>query len=362
MKSSLHRLIVPLLLGVLTACSGQKAPEANPAPTLALDSQVVEARTVRKVQQWDGVVEAVNRVTLAAQTNARVSGLPFDVNDVVAKGDVLVRFTDVEQKSAERAAQARVAEAEAVSSEAQKAYERTQSVYAKKLVAQAQLDQARARRDAARAALAAARAERERAGQSLDYTVLRAPFAGVVTQRFVEVGQAVQAGPPSPQPLIEMQSLEALRVNVVVPQEAAAAIRKLQSAEVLVGAAGTRIRADAVEVFPYADPATHSFRVRLHLPDGSKDLFPGMTVKVAFALGSGTRLSLPASALQRQGELAGVYVLDAHGVQLRQLRLGQRDGNQVEVLAGLDAGERIASDPAAAARWLVEQRRNSDHD
>lgn len=357
MKLLLHRVAISLVVIALAGC-GQRNPPAvtkSPPPTLA--SVVVHAQTAHDEQVWDGVVEAVNQATITAQTNARVLELPHDVNDIVAKGDVLVRFTDVEQKSARSAAQAQVASAGATYKEAAASYQRIEAVYAKGYVSAAQLDQQRAQRDAAQAALASARAQLDQVGQALDYTVLRAPYAGIITRRYVQVGEAVQAGPPSPQPLIALQSLDDLRVNVQVPQSAVDAIRRFHAAEVLLtGDGARRVAASRVSVFPYADPNTHTFNVRLQLPGGDTGLYPGMTVKVAFATGEAKRLLLPVSALVQRGELLGVYVLDEHGAALRQLRIGHRYADQVEVLAGLDDGERVATDPAAAARWLTGNR------
>ena len=344
-------------VAVLAACGG-KPPAAttgtrSPPP---LASIVVHAQDARREQVWDGVVEAVRQVTITAQTNARVLELPSDVNDVVAKGAVLVRFSDVEQKSARNAAQAQIASAQANLRDAQASYGRIAAIYAQGYVSTAQMDQQRAARDAARAALDAARAQLGEVGQQLDYTVLRAPFAGIVTRRFVHVGEAVQAGPPSPQPLIQLQALDDLRVNVQVPQSAVAAIRRFHSAEVVAaGDQGRRIAAGAVEVFPYADPQTHTFNIRLPLPAGADGLYPGMTVKVAFVTGTATRLLVPASAVVQRGELVAVYVIGAHGVALRQVRTGDHVGDQVEVLAGLDDGERVASDPQAALAYLDQQ-------
>lgn len=340
--------------GLLAGCSG-KSPAgdaSSKAPPLA--TIVVHAENAPREQVWDGVVEAVNQVTITAQTNARVRELPHDVNDRVAKGDVLVRFSDVEQQSARQAAQAQIASAQAAYKDAQASYERIAAVYAKGYVSTAQMDQQRAARDGARAALDAARAQSANVGQQLDYTVLRAPFAGIITRRFVHVGEAVQAGPPSPQPLIQLQALDDLRVNVTVPQSTVEAIRQFHAAAILSG--DRRIPAGAVEVFPYADPQTHAFNVRLPLPPDTGGLYPGMTVKVAFATGMAKRLLVPASAVIQRGELVGVYVVNANQVALRQLRIGEHDGNQVEVLAGLDDGERVASDPQAAVTWLIKQR------
>lgn len=356
MKSFLRPVAMSLLVIALAGCGKPNPPTATQSPPPALASVVVHAQAAHDEQVWDGVVEAVNQATITAQTNARVLELPHDVNDIVAKGDVLVRFTDVEQKSARSAAQAQVASAAATYKEAAASYQRISAVYAKGFVSAAQMDQQRALRDAAQAALASARAQLDQVGQALDYTVLRAPYAGIITRRYVQVGEAVQAGPPSPQPLIAMQALDDLRVNVQVPQSAVDAIRHFHAADVLLGGGARRVAASSVSVFPYADPNTHTFNVRLQLPGGDTGLYPGMTVKVAFATGEAKRLLVPASALVQRGELLGVYVLDEHGAALRQLRIGHRYADQVEVLAGLDDGERVATDPAAAARWLIGHR------
>jgi RND family efflux transporter MFP subunit len=348
------RYAAPLVLAtLLAACGAPQEPSQPPRPSLA--TFTVQPQQAAREQTWDGVVEAVDATTIAAQTNARVLELPVDVGDHVAKGDVLVRFSDVEQQSGRRAAAANVASARAEYRDAEASWKRIDAISQRGLIARAQLDAATARRDAARASLAAAEAALKSAGQQADYTVLRAPFDGVVTQRFVHVGEAVQSGPPTPQPLIALAALDALRVDVVIPQGAVDAIRASPRASVVLDD-GKRVQAAGVIVFPYADPGTHSFRVRVELPAGGSGLYPGMTVKVAFAIGPATRLLVPAGALVRRGELSAVYVVGAdRSVGLRQLRLGHRFGDEVEVLAGLAAGDRVARDPEAAALYLTRQ-------
>jgi len=349
------RFGAPLVMAALLAACGTSPPPPARPPAPPLATLVVNPRQAARDQTWDGVVEAVDATTIAAQTNARVLELPVDVGDHVRKGDVLVRFSDVEQQSGRRAAAANVAAARAESRDAEASWKRTDAIFQRGLIARADLDAAVARRDAARAALAAAEAALKSAGQQADYTVLRAPFDGVITQRFVHVGEAVQSGPPTPQSLIALAALDALRVDVVVPQGAVDAIRTSPRASVVLED-GKRVQAAKVIVFPYADPGTHSFRVRVELPAGGSGLYPGMTVKVAFAVGQATRLLVPVGALVQRGELSAVYVVGAdHSVGLRQLRLGHRIGDEVEVLAGLAAGDRVARDPEAAALYLVRQ-------
>jgi len=340
---TLRRLLVVVLALVLAAC-GSKAPDTPATAALpALAELTVQPETAPRERIWDGVVEAVNQATLSAQTGGRVLELPYDVNDYVPAGAVVVRFTAVEQQSGQRRAQAGLAAAQAAATEAEANYQRIADVFAKKLVARAQLDQATAQRDAARAALEAARAAVREAGEQVDYTVIRAPYSGILTQRHVELGETVRPG----QPLVSGLSLNQLRVNVEIPQSDMTAVREHARASVLL-AEGKRLAAARMVVFPFADPASHSFKVRLELPEAETGLQPGMTVKAAFVIGEAERLLLPLDALVRRSEIAGVYVLGEHGPQLRQLRLGHRYGERVEVLAGLSAGERIALDPNAA--------------
>lgn len=347
--------VVPFSALVLLAACSRAPASSPPVPEPQFATLMVRPEAVQREQTWDGVVEAVKKVTFSAQTNARVTALPFDVGDQVAEGDVLVRFSDIEEMAARRAAKAQVAAARAEYEDAQTSWKRARALVKRGVVTQAQLDAAIARRDAARADLHAAEAALRAAEQQVDYTVIRATFDGVVMRRFVHVGEAVQSGPPVPQPLIRLASLKALRVEVSVPQGTAEAIRKHRAATV-VTADGTRIPAARITVFPHADPATHTFRVRVGLPDDTDGLYPGMTVKVRFAVGETRRLLVPLDAIVRRGALRAVYVVGpGHAVSLRQLRLGHRVGNGVEVLAGLEAGARIATDPGAAARYLAER-------
>lgn len=356
--NGLPRILLAGSLALALAACGEP-PQPDPAKAPQPAALTVQDRTMPRKQVWDGTVQAVHSAVLMAQTNARVTELPYDVNDVVAAGAVLVRFTDVEQISATRAAAAQIASARASYQNAKTQYERMATLFAKGFQAKAALDLARAQRDTALAALNAAEATRREVGQQVDYTVVRAPYAGIVTQRFVQVGEAV-TGPPFAQKLIAITSLKDLRVEVQVPQGAAAAIRRFGEAELRLGNDGARtLAAGKVTVFPYADPATHTFDVRVELAGRDAGLFPGMSVKVAFMTGSTQRLLIPGSALWQRGELAGVYVIHGDAVSLRLVRLGRRFGDEVEVISGLQSGETIARDPVQAVGWLARQHRDA---
>lgn len=347
-RSAAHRLAAVAL--VVAAGAGAAEP--------SLETVVVQPEQALRVRTWDGVVEAVNQATLSAQTGGRVVELPFDVNDYVEAGQVVVRFTDVEQQSGQRRAEADLKAAEANWAEAEAAWKRVADLVERQLVARSQFDEATARRDAARAQLDAARAAVREAGEQVDYTVIRAPYSGIVTERHVEIGETVRPG----QPLVSGISLGRLRVNVEIPQGEVAAIRRQAEAAVLL-ADGSSVRATRVTVFPYADPKTHSFSVRVDLPEAETGLQPGMTVKTVFKLGEAERLLVPVTALVRRSEVTAVYVVGADaGIALRQVRAGHRYGDRIEILAGLEAGERIALDPVAALGAITAQRQAARRD
>ena len=350
-KTSLRFAAFLLLPAVLAACVKAQTPPMPVAVPSTLATLTIAPERARDELSWDGVVEAIHQATLSAQTAGRVVELPYDVNDYVEAGAILVRFTDVEQGAGRSRAKATLASAKASYDEAEANYKRIAEIYGRKLVSKAALDQALAARDAAKGASDSADAALREASQQLDYTVIRAPFSGYVTKRHVEVGESVRAG----QPLIAGVSLGELRVNVNVPQSAIDTIRRFNAADILLDT--RRVAATKITVFPYADPATHTFSVRLDLPGEKAGLYPGMTVKAAFAIGEAERLLLPDTALLRRGEVSAAYVVAAdRTLRLGQLRLGHRFGDRVEVLSGLEPGEEVVADPTAALDWLARTR------
>ncbi len=313
-----------------------------------LPSTVVEPVRAPLERDVDGTIEAVNQATVSAQTSGRVAEILYDVDDVVPAGAVIVRLKGTEQRAGLQGAEAALKEARARNEEAATNYQRIADLFARRVVSKSQLDQATANRDSAAARLAAAEAGLTTAREGVGYTEIRAPYGGVVTKRLVEVGETVGPGTP----LMTGLSLRDLRVNTTIPQSIVMSVRKLKRAAVYVG--DKRIDATKITIFPEAATPSSTFRARLDLPPGALDLAPGMYVKVGLVIGDTDRLLVPASAVIERSEVTGVYVIDSkHQVSLRYVRPGHRFADQVEILAGLSAGERIALDPIAASARIA---------
>lgn len=318
---------------------------AQAGDPVALPTVVAERATVVRERSYDGIVEAERRSTVSSQVSARIEELPFDVDDFVERGEVIVRFRDQPAVAELRQAEAAAQEARARLAEARANHARIEQLFRQDRVSRADMDRTTADLQSAEARVEAAAGALLAAEERYENTVVRAPFSGIVVERHVELGEMATVGAP----LMTGLSLEHLRVVVDVPQSDIGALRRDSAVSVDLPGGGSLI-AEEMRVFPYADPATHTFRVRLRLAEGQHGIYPGMWVKVRFQAGVDEALQLPATAIVRRSELTAVYVLPDDGPpRLRQVRLGQElPSGRVVVLAGLDAGERVVTDPEAA--------------
>jgi len=365
MKTQLSILVC---IAVLVACAGDDKTATPPRiDTSQLQTATLEVATVERELRFDGMIEAVNQATVAAQTSGRVTELPFDVGDYVKQGDVIVRITATEQKAQARGADAKLRAANAQLAEAQKQFARVKDLVDRKLMAQADFDRAKAALDSATAQANAAREGLTQAQTQADYTEISAPYSGLVVKRLVDVGETVSIGTP----LMSGLSLENLRVVVDVPQQHIAAVRTYLRARVILPD-GHSVTSTVIRVPPSADTSSHTFRLLVTLPEGafigdSGGVFPGTLVKVAFVAGDEQCLLLPPQSLVQRAELSAAYVVESDGkLSLRYVRVGTpaADG-RIPVLSGLISGEKVALDPLAAGlayRQRADVKAGAKHD
>ena len=310
------------------------------APSLRAQTPTVilEAREIDLAYPAEAVVEAVRQATVAAQVSGRVVEVRAEAGQRVEKGQLLMRIDAREAAEGAAAAQAQLGQAKA-------AYERTKSLHAQKFLSAAALDKAEADYKAAQAAASAS-------GATVTHATVTAPIAGIVAQRHAELGEMAALG----RPLVTVYDPKGLRLIANIPQYKLAEVRKSGRARLEFPEIGLWLDAARVEILPTADVRSHTVTVRLYLPEGVQNVIPGMAARAHFVTGSGKKLTVPPKAVIRRGELTGVYVVDAQEVpRLRQVRLGEVLGNgELEVLAGLSAGERVSLDPIQAGIRLKQ--------
>ncbi|NVK38996.1 MAG: efflux RND transporter periplasmic adaptor subunit [Gammaproteobacteria bacterium] len=323
------------------------------AMTLASPSLWAQAPAIIKVEQksypnWfalEAKMEAVNQATISAQTSGRVQSIEVDVNDYVEKGDIIIQLRNKQQRATVAQAQAGLSQAQAANTDAQSQLKRATPLFEQGSLSKGQYDTIKATSKATAAQVKAAQALVEQAKEQLAYTQIRAPYAGIVKARLVEVGETVNPGTP----LMTGLSLNKLRAVADMPQRFAPLVN--QNSDVKVTHGDKTFAAQKVTVFPYADPNSHSFKIRVDVNTENAGLFPGMWVKMMLPMGDTQAMRIPVSSVIRQGEVSQVYVQQGDQFQLRQVRLGQThhqdDASSVDVLAGLNDGDLVAQDAYA---------------
>jgi RND family efflux transporter MFP subunit len=308
---------------------------------------VATARNVSAVHSVDAAIESVSQAVLSAQTAGTITAINVDAGDRVKRGQLLVAIDTREADAQLQASRAGVAQAEARLAQAKQNFERTQSLVNSNFVSRALLDTAAADYDAARAALQAARAGTSQATTARSFAELRSPIDGVVTRRLAEAGELATPG----RPLIELHDPARLRAVGTIPQYLLAKLSKSSTASVQLDD-GRTLAIERLTILPAADPRLLATQVRGELAAGSANgLVPGISVKLLIPIGTEQRLVIPESAVIHRGEVVAVRVVTAAGrLQLRQVRLGRSlPEGEVEILAGLDDGERVALPTAAQA-------------
>jgi RND family efflux transporter MFP subunit len=260
--------------------------------------------------------------------------------DNITAGQPLVRIDarDLTAKAAQ--ASASIADADANLREAMTHAARIRGLYADSAATRAQLDAAETGLARAEAAVGAAKAVSAELGAVSEYAIVRAPFAGVVTQRFVDPGAFAAPGAP----LVGVQDVSRLRIVASAAPDAVRSLRR--GAPVDATIEGRAVRAVVEGVVP-AD-AGNLYTVNAVVPNADHILPAGGTATIKLTLGTRQALLVPSASLRRDGDLTGVLVRGATSDDLRWVRLGRSVNGDVEVTSGLRRGEQVVV-PAASA-------------
>jgi membrane fusion protein, multidrug efflux system len=357
------RRVPTLFLAVFTimmiACSGEHAT-VSAAPEVVSNVPVisVQAVTIPDVTEAVGTLRAAETSQLAAQMMGTIVEIRVHEGDRVQRGQLLAVLDEAQPRAAlDRATAADLAsQQEIIASDsefalAEATFKRYQILYDKKSVSPQEFDEVKARYQAAqarqeitRAGQAQAKASLQQARTALAYTHIVAPFDGIVTEKKADVGTLATPG----MPLFTVEDLRRYRLEATVNETDLGFVHMGQQVPVLMDALGGReLKGMVVEIVPAADAASRSFLVKVELPSDAA-LRSGLFGRAQFAHGQRSALLIPRTAVLERGQLQGIYVLDQSRIAgLRYVTLGKAAEGKVEVLAGLQAGETLISDPGS---------------
>lgn len=313
---------------------------------------LVAPRAVGQGVELDGSLQAVRQSTLSAQASGRIATLQVKAGDRVRAGQVLATIDDRMTQAGVSQAQAQVAQADAQLTNARAQYERTRELLAQGFVSKSALDTAQAQYKAAQAGASGAEAGKTQSQVAQGHTRLTAPYDGWVLSTQAEAGDLAMPGSP----VLTVYAPQPIRAVVHVPASRQLLAAKAQAVEVRLPD-GRWVAPVSRTSLPAADPVSQTVEWRLDLaPADAAGLVPGQQVQVRFVASQAQRLTVPAQAVFRRGELTAVYVAregeakpGSGAFVLRALRLGTSHGAAgYEVLSGLNGNERVALDPVRA--------------
>ncbi len=323
---------IGLSLLLLTGCGqGQEPsrPEGVPSTMAlqpAIQAAVIEVKTsqVPVSVEVTGQVTAVYQATLASRIQGTIDNLLVREGSLVRKGQTLVVLDN-------RDVQAELSRMTAELDNAKTHLNRMEELYRKDAVSKQELENATR-------ALRVAEAGRKAVLAQLSYTIVKAPFDGVITEKKVERGELASPG----QPLLKMEDPAQLRLEASVAESDVRVVSVGSSVPVVIDAldAGP-LKGRVSQILPAGDPQTHTFMMKVDLPRVA-GLKSGMFGRLRLETGVSTTLLLPKSAFIERGELASLFVVGSDQVaRLRWVKIGRTLEQGVEILSGVDARERV---------------------
>jgi RND family efflux transporter MFP subunit len=317
----------------LAACTTAEPHERVVARSVErVPAVLVSESTAVGAYRAAGTVRASRRAELSTRVTGRIEAVRVRAGDQVRGGQVLVTI----ERGSLSASEGQAASALEL---ARTSLRRTERLYADSAMTLQQLE-------GARNAYAQAEAQARAVAADLTYTSIRAPFDGVIASRLVDPGTLAAPG----QTLLVIEDRTAREIVVTAPDDVGARLLAGQEVAVSIGASGRRYSARVTAVVPGADPRSPTVEVRLR---GPASLAPGLAAVAELPTAEQRALSVPRSALVERGQLCGVYLFAADStMRLRWVRVGRSNGESVEVVSGLFAGDTVALDAARARDGL----------
>jgi membrane fusion protein (multidrug efflux system) len=346
---NVYRGLAAAMVVLAAAACGGGAEEAAETTDTALvlgagDVAVAQETEIAAGVALTGTLEPYRVAEVKAQVPGVVTGLSVDRGSSVGEGAVLARIEAEGIRSQAAGAASGVAAARAQLSVAQRNLESARTLHQAGALSELELRGAEAQFEAAQAQLAAARSQATGATEQAGRTVVRAPFAGQVSQRQVNPGEAVNPGAT----LVTLVNSRFLDLRGQVPVDAASQVSVGQPAVfTLTAQPGRTFTGSVARVDPVADPGTRQVGVTLRLPNEDGSLIAGMFAIGRVETGGGTRaVVVPVGAIRTTGG-PHVLVVDGDQVVRRPVTLGERDdaAGVVAVLSGVAAGERVIVSP-----------------
>ena len=326
---------------LMASCGKTETKNSNSdSPAVAVKISKVTVNSNNSFLSTSGKIEATNSANLSTRMMGFVTKIHTKVGDKVNKGQLLLSINNSDLQAQKAQIEASILKAKAGFSIAEKDFHRFKNLFEQNSASQKELDDITAHYNMAKANLEAAYQMKKEISAQFAYTNIRAPFTGIITNKFIEEGALANPGIP----LLSIEGKKGFEVTTLVPEVEISNITKNEKVDVLVKAINQKLSGTVSEVSTSAKNTGGQYLVKILLDKTDSQLLSGMFASVQFPLKKSqakpSTVLIPTEALIHQGQLTGIYtVSQSNTALLRWLRLGKTFGNKIEVLSGLKSGE-----------------------
>jgi RND family efflux transporter MFP subunit len=330
-----------IFLTLLAGCGDRVGPGTAEVKRQAITGVTVTAVQLSKISddyETSGTVRAKVTSNIASRVTGTVTAVHVRAGERVKAGQLLATIDDREAAQKVRAAEQAVESANQSRSMADLTYQRYKRLHDEKALARQEIDQIETQKKVAGANYEQAKAGLEEARVWQGFTRITAPAAGVVTDKRVDPGSMAMPG----MPLFTIESDGGFQLEVSVDEALSGKLQVGTNTAVAIDTIGLNTTGKIIEVVPAVDPATRTFIVKIALAD--KGLKSGLFARVRLPRGEREALLVPKGSIVEKGQLTGLYAVDPQGlVTYRLVRTGKSYEGGIEVLSGINAGERIVT-------------------
>lgn len=349
---------------LVTACGSQsdgaEKPQTEATQTAPkVEVAIVEQSNLSEPVQGQGTIAAFQRSNIGALVQGPVDRIYVRVGDRVARGAPLfrIRQADYQRRVSEALAAVRLARAEA--QQAERTNERVQALKPRGFVSLSRAEQAETDVAVARARVSQAEAMAATAQQALNDTVVRSPYDAVVTSRNVDEGVYLSTfGVGGQSSVLELQEVGIVAAIVSIPQDRLGQIRRGQPARLFVEGFAQTFDSRVTVINDKVDAQARTVEVRLPLRNPSYEVKPGLSVRAEITTPPRPALVLPRRAIAGDSAAPFAFVIAGGAIRKTALRIRPIDFDRVEVITGLQAGQRVVLNPASTLRDGMKVRDN----
>lgn len=342
----IFRTILTLIITsfLITSCGNKEHKTTSVKKTpIAVTINSVTTDNSNPFITVSGKIEASKSANISTRMMGFITKIKAKVGSKVRKGQLLVSInnTDLQAKLAQ--VNANITKAQVGVTNAEKDYNRFKALFVDQSASQKEVDDMTAHYEMAKAGLEAAKQMKNEVNAQFSYANLRAPFSGIITNKFVEVGDMANPG----MPLLAIESPNNFDVTAMVPENEISKIKYDTKVTVFVKSMNETITGKVSEISTSALNTGGQYIVKISLEKTKIKILSGMFATVQFPVEKSAtptkseKLMLPLSALVKKGSLKGIYTISEQNTAiLRWLRLGKTYGDKIEVLSGLTTEEK----------------------